>query len=355
MHAVPSSEVCRVPERVRSVDYAKSLAIISVILIHASSDVLRYGWIGSGAWLSGLFWGSISRGAVPLFLLCSGALLLDTQRELSIGRIWRRNIPHLMLALFVWAAFYKAIPFAAHGIPDGAAVRDAISSLLRWQHEGHLYYLPMMLLVYAALPITRTFTAHADGKTLRYFLGFWSICGIVLPTLSRFGVLKGFGGVVQQWPLPMVWAAIGYTVLGHALRLRPLGTRSAAVLFAAGSAVCFGGTWLLSAQAGTLQTQLLEGFSPGPCLMAAGAFSLCCQAAEALPRCSTAAERLSRASFCIYLVHIAVLRVLNHVGLTTGLFTPLISVPVIALVCGGLSWFLYLLLSHIPWVSRWLI
>ena len=52
--------------RVRAVDLAKCFAIFFVLLIHAVSDVLRYAPVGSIHWLSGLFWGSISRSAVPL-------------------------------------------------------------------------------------------------------------------------------------------------------------------------------------------------------------------------------------------------------------------------------------------------
>ena len=114
------------PSRVRSVDCAKCLAIFCVLLIHAASDVLRGGPIGSVRWLSGLFWGSVSRGAVPLFLLCSGALLLDAERTISARHIWRRNIPHMLLALFFWAAVYKAIGLLTAGQTDAAALRGAV-------------------------------------------------------------------------------------------------------------------------------------------------------------------------------------------------------------------------------------
>lgn len=175
------------PSRVRSVDCAKCLAIFCVLLIHAASDVLRGGPISSIRWLSGLFWGSVSRGAVPLFLLCSGALLLDAERTTSARHIWRRNIPHMLLALFFWAAVYKAIGLLTAGQTDAAALRGAVRDWLLWQHEGHLYYLPVILLVYAALPLTRTFTAHADAKTMRYFLAFWFAFGVLLPTLRQLG------------------------------------------------------------------------------------------------------------------------------------------------------------------------
>lgn len=164
---------------------------------------------------------------MPLFLLCSGALLLDAERTISARHIWRRNIPHMLLALFFWAAVYKAIGLLTAGQTDAAALRGAVRDWLLWQHEGHLYYLPVILLVYAALPLTRTFTAHADAKTMRYFLAFWFAFGVLLPTFRQLGLLQDFGGIVRQWPLPMVWSAIGCTVLGDALRRRPLTARCA--------------------------------------------------------------------------------------------------------------------------------
>lgn len=351
METVSSSQTARV----RSVDLAKCAAILFVLLIHAGSDVLSYAPVGSVHWLSGLFWGSVSRSAVPLFLLCSGALLLDRERAVSARHIWRRNIPHMVIALFFWAAVYKVIGLLTAGQTDAAAWKSALRDWLLWRHEGHLYYLPIILLVYAALPLTRTFTAHADTKMIRYFLVFWAAFGVLLSTLRLLGLLQSFGGIVQQWALPMVWSAIGCTILGDALHRRPLSVRCAVLMFAGGFLLCFAGTWLLSAQSGELKTVFLEGFSPGPCLMAAGMFSLCEALAPHLPqRLHASAERLSRASFCIYLVHIAVLRLLNSIGLRPG-WHPLLTVPALAVLCGAGSYLLYLLLSRIPWVRRWLI
>ena len=126
----------------------------------------------------------------------------------------------MLLALFFWAAAYKAIGLLTAGQTDAAALRGAVRDWLLWQHEGHLYYLPVILLVYAALPLTRTFTAHADAKTMRYFLAFWFAFGVLLPTFRQLGLLQDFGGIVRQWPLPMVWSAIGCTVREVRMPLR---------------------------------------------------------------------------------------------------------------------------------------
>ena len=64
--------------------------------------------------------------------------------------------------------------------------------------------------------------------------------------------------------------------------------------------------------------------------------------------------RLSRASFCIYLVHIAVLRLLGALGLHANRFA-MLSIPAVAVLCGAISYFIYLPLSKLPWIKRWLI
>ena len=342
-------------DRVRQVDLAKSIAILAVIVIHISGEPLLYQPVGSGAWMQNLLFGSASRFAVPLFFLCSGALLLDENREVSARHIWTRNIPHMLAALFFWAAAYAMAPFVYHGNFDFAAIGKKLLDVLCWRHEQHLYFLHIMLLVYAALPVTRVLTERADEKTVQYALLFWCVTGVLLPAAKSFRLLDVLGGIPMQWPLNMTWSAIGCTALGWYLRKRPLGWQAAAGYFAAGFAISFGGTLLLSVRKGMLVIQLLEGLSPGPLLMAAGVFCLCAEFAPKLPNAlQKAAETGGRASFCIYLVHQFALKLLRALGVTAQFAAPLKSVPVVAILCLAISFAVYLALSKIPFVRRWL-
>lgn len=343
--------------RIAAVDYAKTLAIVGVVMIHVSSEVLLGRQIGSAAWLEGLFWSSLARGAVPLFLMCSGVLFLDRSGGLSVRRIWKRNIPHILLALLVWAAVYKLVPRFLHEKLTAEALRTILLELLCGQHEGHLYFLHIMLLVYAALPVTYTFAANADEKTERYALGFWIVSGVLLPTAKGLGLLHAFSGIFLQWPLMLAWAAIGCTWLGHFLMNRdPLPVHLAAAMLLAGFLICFAGTWLRSVRAGKLSAQLLEGLSPGPCLIAAGVFSLCMRVGKKeYGKLARMAKALSGGSFCVYLAHLLVLRALTRAGLSTSCFRPAVSVPFLTLLCLLGSYCIYLILKRIPWVNRWLI
>lgn len=342
--------------RISAVDYAKTLAIACVVMIHVSSEILLGRQVGSAAWLEGLFWSSLARGAVPLFLMCSGVLFLDRTDGLSVRHIWKRNIPHILLALLVWAAVYKLVPRFLHEKVTADALRAILLELLCGQHEGHLYFLHIMLLVYAALPITYTFAANADEKMERYALVFWIIYGVLLPTAKSFGLLHAFSGIFLQWPLTLAWGAIGCTWLGHFLVKRdPLPVHLAAAMIFTGFIICFAGTWLQSVRAGKLSTQLLEGLSPGSCCIATGFFSLCIRIGKKEnKKMERIAKEFSGGAFCVYLVHLLVLRALTHIGLSTGCFRPVVSVPVLALLCWAISDLAYIICKRIPWIRRWI-
>ena len=325
--------------RVRQVDLAKCFAIIGVLLIHASGEGLFYLGIGSRPWMQSLFWGSISRFAVPLFFLCSGALLLGDARKVTTRHVWTRSIPHMLAALFFWALLYRLVPVLRQGTMEKTELLRAISDVFCWRHEQHLYYLHILLLVYAALPVTRAFAAKADEKTVRYALALWGITGVFFPTLRALGLFSRIEGIPKQWALNLAWASIGCTVLGWFLRKHPMRVGASIGCFVSGFFLCFAGTALLSMKEGKLSLQLLEGLSPGAVLMAAGLFCLCGALAEKLPRwLQKIAETGGKASFCIYLVHQFALHAMKDVGITAQMGGPWWSVPVLrGVVCAVAS------------------
>lgn len=211
-----------------------------------------------------------------MFLMCSGVLFMDRSGGLSVRHIWNRNIPHILIALFVWAAVYKVIPRFLHEKLTAEALHTILLELLRGQHEGHLYFLHIMLLVYAALPITYTFAAHADEKrsATRCHSGFYMACCFQRSKVSGFS--KRFPAFFCNGRSRLAWGAIGCTWLGHFLiKRKPLPVHLTAAMILIGFIICFAGTWPRSIRTGKLSAQLLEGLSPGPCFLAAGFFSLC--------------------------------------------------------------------------------
>ena len=114
------------------VDAAKTAAIFGTLLIHASAAGGFAGAPGSFGWTSALFWNCLLRSAVPVFFLCSGALLLPPEKEVTVRRVWTKYIPRILAALLFWAAAYEGVEllrgWRAAGVLERTALRQALFS-----------------------------------------------------------------------------------------------------------------------------------------------------------------------------------------------------------------------------------
>ena len=336
------------------VDAAKTAAIFGTLLIHASAAGGFAGAPGSFGWTSALFWNCLLRSAVPVFFLCSGALLLPPEKEVTVRRVWTKYIPRILAALLFWAAAYEGVEllrgWRAAGVLERTALRQAALNLVLFHHKNHLYYLHIILLVYAVLPLTRRLVAAADRRLLNYALGIWFVLGCLAPTLKFFPPLSLVGGIPAQYPINLTWCAVGYGVLGDVLtqeapRHRP---RTFVWLYLAGTALTFGLTLAASVKTGALYQVFLQGSAPGVCLQAAGLYGFC--AARWQDR-----DRWSKASFCIYLTHLFFLDFLAGRGLSAGTLPPVWGVPVLAAAAFGGGFLVWLVLRRVPVVKTYLI
>lgn len=341
------------PAREPGLDVVRALAIVLVALTHSASTGLT-GPVGTFDWWSALAWGSLARPSVPLFFLCTGALMLC--RDITPRRIFTHNLPRILCAMLVWAFLYRLAGLAGGGLTP-AALWDAVKRTVLLQHEFHFYYLHILLLVYAFLPAVRVFVRAASRRELEYLLALWAGTGIVLPLAGKFWPLTLVYPVGTWYTMNMAYSAIGYTLLGHYLRQYGgtvrRGWYGASLL--CGLAVTFGGTAVLSLRDGALNESFLEGMSPGPMLMAMGLFGLILTRRSWPGPVVRATGRLARASFCVYLSHILFLREFTRLGLDPGASPCLLSIPLTCLLLLGAGWLAWEALRRVPLVRDWLI
>ena len=308
-------------------DLVRTVAIFGTVLIHATA-VGGFNWaFGSAAWTANLFWSSLLRCAVPLFLMCSGALFLDPGRDLPLKTLWGKYMFRIAVALVFWATAYLVWGLWLQGDMNWPGLSWAIREFFKFRHRDHLYYLVLLLLVYAVLPVLFT---------------FWP-----------FSLTEG---TVREYSMRFTGMAVGLGVLGWLLHTqgKKLPAKCYALLYLGGFALTFFGTLALSLRRGELCWTLLQGNAPGVVLEAAGLFGLCLYGKPgARGRAVTTA--LSKASFCIYLVHLFFLDLLMKVGYYTGALNPVWSAPaetVVLVACGFVTW---LVLRKVPLVKRYLI
>ena len=341
--------------RDQRLDTVRALAIVMVLVIHSAVGGLTGYAPGTPDWWGALLWGGAARPAVPLFFLCSGALMLC--RDITPRRLLTHNLPRIVCAMLVWAMVYRLDGLAAGGGLTPAGVWDAVKRTLLLQHESHFYYLHMLLLVYAFVPVVRVFVRSASRRELEYLLAVWFVTGILFPLLRYFWPFRMVYQIDQWYRMNMAYSSIGFAVLGHYVRQHgrtiPLGWYGMSL--AAGFGITFGGCAALSLRDGALNEIFMEGMSPGPALMAFGLFGLILYGQELPDRLARPVGRLAQASFCIYLCHILFQKLFFRLGLSAGASPCVLAIPGMAALLAVCGWLLWELLRRIPVVKSYLI
>lgn len=185
--------------------FLKTIAIVAVISIHIISNILP--------WRSGFtfhyltFLRALVGFCVPVFFMCSGAILLH--RDID----YKKSIVKTLKILFTVALLYEI-----HDILFlEKTIKTAGYNMVMFKHHFHLYYLNMMILIYTLFPILKCFVDNASRKLLEYALIFWCFTSIVLFTLYEFYPFSELTGTPYQIIASVAYGRVGYFVFGYYL------------------------------------------------------------------------------------------------------------------------------------------
>lgn len=339
-----------------AVDLVKALAICAVLMIHCSAGYPAGYETGCRRWAAAVFYACVSRWAVPAFLICSGALMNDPGRDVSLKRLFSKYLLRLAAAFTAWAVFYEGfrIVIRTDPTPVGELLRGAARNLFYGTTYYHLYYFWFAFALYLALPLTRLAARHGSETEIRYLLLLWLVCGGVIRSFQYFWPLSQMKSSWMRFSIPVMVICPGLGLLGWYMRTHPpKNWLGGAGLFAAGFAATMGGTWLRSIRGGALDTMFLDGFCLFSLMMAAGVFRVCQWIAGRWRKTPGIVAVVSGGSFCVYLVHPVFQYYVKQGPLQEA--AVYWAVPVMVLVLLALSLAVYEVLKRIPGVGRWLI
>ncbi len=175
---------------------ARILACIAVVAIH-SVNVNADWWLGRIAT-------SFSIWAVPLFVMISGALLLDPQRKESAQEFYTRRFWKIGIPTLIWIPFYFIFDHFYRG--DSLSLQNLTYRILHSNFD-HLYFLILIIELYALTPLLRILIKHLDRK---YILGI----SLLFFFIAIFWPPSSFTGT-------MFVPYIGYYIFGsYALSLK---------------------------------------------------------------------------------------------------------------------------------------
>jgi len=338
-------------------DWINNLRVIAmflVVILHTTSPMLMaYGKEPVNYWLIADFYNALSRFGVPVFVMITGALLLP--RDYELGSFLKKRLWRIIPPFIFWSVVYMAYSWYNEDITFTANTWANIMQVLHQFKYGafyHLWYVYMLIGLYFIIPILSNFVRNAAEKEIVYFLLLWlAVMAINQPYLVRYN---------PQIDLHYITGYIGYLVLGHYLATKPLprwlNRRWFSVLFFVSLAVIILGTYLASAYYKSLSTLFYEPISPAIVLLSSSAFMMGkLGRVELSPKIKKLRDLAGSYTFGIYLSHALILTLMgdnDYFIIDYKLCTPIVSIPLTALICYSLSMLLVYIISKIPF-GKW--
>ncbi|MDD3663414.1 MAG: acyltransferase family protein [Candidatus Pacebacteria bacterium] len=312
-------------------DLLRVISAFAVVLLHLSACLSQQ--FGCPGWLVGEIYDALTRWCVPIFVMVSGALLLDDdKRNESALTFYSKRLSRLGWAFVFWVTFYVLFGWADACLFDRPHdFHKVFQGILTGRPWSHLSFLYMIIGLYLVVPLLRRFVLRLEDRTM-----FWLIAAFLIATSANN--LRAILTNKAENPF-ILWFAdyLGYFLAGYYLRFRAkkiLPGWSALTIFMATVILSVTATsWVLFTD-GRLEFARWFHHYQNPCVMAA-AISLFMLAMQSTVPAWTAT--IAPLTFGIYLVHPAVQHIIGRLGFYPQRFMPALLIPLLAAVTAVIS------------------
>lgn len=212
-----------------SADFIRALAIFLVIVVHVSADYLsKVTVFSSFMWWLVISAETISKIAVPLFIMLSGQLILDTNKNYTLDYFYKKRLSKIGIPILFWPFFYyfgflllKRVPFQLVAF---------LNSYLFLNTFYHLYFLFIIFGLYLFAPFIKTLIKHTPKTEIHFLTITILLLASLMTPLVYFLPTK-----ITYWSIFTVSIPfMGYFIAGHILgekKLSQLDKKKATILF----------------------------------------------------------------------------------------------------------------------------
>ena len=301
--------------------------------------------LGTISWHMANFIDSAMRWAVPVFVMLSGALLLDEKKQTSPREFWTRRMNRLLPALLFWSAVYLA--WRAFFWHQPLTLNTIALDLIAGRPYIHLYFLFLIAGLYLVTPFLATAASSLESKQLGQAI-------VVMAALALGANMVDFlatSAFTLFVPYIAYYFAGLYCVRVLANRPAPYG------MVLAGAILITTLFTALSVSVNGLESRwsfyFYEDLSPTIMVMAVTVFMVLLRA-SLLPAIQSAAQRLAPLTLGVYVAHPIIVELLRNLYHTTwpAMFRPLYYIPITFAATIVIAFTAVALIQKIPILRR---
>ena len=261
---------------------ARVVAAFSVIMMHVNADCF-YELKFNTCWPIANFIECFFSFAVPVFVMISGATLLDYSKRYSTKEFFKRRVPRLLIPYVFWTLL--------------SIVLDVPTLFI-------YYFMVYLFGVYLCMPLFTYIKDEYKDKVITYVVVVAFVLNYLVPFLCAVAGIEYY----YKIPFDLAGGFLIYALIGYLLHKKDFRLKERIVIYAfsiLGFALHIGGTYFATVTAGEMVNTFKE-YQNVPCMLSAiGVYVLIKQVGMQLKneKLIRFIEWLSGYSFAIYLVH----------------------------------------------------
>jgi surface polysaccharide O-acyltransferase-like enzyme len=319
-------------------DAVRWIATIAVITIHVVAPYLyQYRQISNLNWNIYNIIDSLSRFAVPFFVMLSGALLLN--RTITLIDFLKKRFLRILIPFLFWSVVYSVYHYLSKEQQESNYIFFFFSSIIDGA-SYHLWYIYMLIGLYLAIPVLNRWVTNADTNLVLYFILVWF-----------FGLILDFFDLKfhKDFSLTIFTGYLGYLILGYFIAHRASKINSSILLAAFIAAVGF--TFLATLNKpmvnGMFNGKYYQYLSVNVVLASASLFMLLKNTFKASKFYLDKLRFVNQYGFGVYLIHVLVLDALQLIHINGSFINPIVGSFITIVVCYLISLVLVSILSRI--------
>lgn len=327
-----------------------SIFVVGVHVVAQNFEKIEVGGVTTRWGVYNIF-GSFFRIGVPIFVMISGSIFLNSSYNVNLHKVRQKSIRLLKCYAFwalIYSVFYKVF---------------ADTPLSKTFFEGkHLWFLPMIIGLYAITPFLKEIIK--DEILERYLLILGFSFGFLAPTIftiaedffPSYTVIKEIHVFVNNF---YIYLPLGYTfyfLLGHKISNGNSITDSKWVyIFMLVSGFCITAllTYYCSLPNHVITQDFYDYLTINVCAESVGLFQLIRMAFKRTYRVKE--HRFlhvwSRETLGVYILHVMILAAFKYFGISTLSFSPIASIIIMMSFVYASSFIISLIIRKIPIIN----
>jgi surface polysaccharide O-acyltransferase-like enzyme len=345
------------------VDLIRTVAIVLVILLHAAIEPnLNVDFMspqGVELWWISHAYESFSLTCVPLFIMLTGALLLQPSKLNEPIRVFlKKRWNRIGIPILFWSVIYFAWRFFVRG--ETFSLNSILQGLLAGPYF-HFWFLYLLVGLYLLTPIIRVIVAHADVGIIKYFMLIWFLGTAIIPLIGLYSSISPQTVWFKQTVFVLT-GMIGYFVLGAYVTKVKIQSSILFLCLVLSAVWTIVGTYFLVGTIGETYSQFFLDASSISVIIGSVALFLMLVSVSTrtvenrFAKGNKALSLVSQNILPIYLFHVIVLETLQkgYLGFKISVTTinPIIEIPLVTLITLLICLAIIIPLKKIPKVRR---